>query len=194
MAGTPGQHIDIDVAPDLRLLAINALVSIGAVILFGLAPAVAASRADIHGATKQKRLRLSPTLVVAQVALSLPLLAGAGLFLQTLHHLRTRDLGFAAETLVQIRTNPQASGYTREETPALARRIVERLGTTAGVRAASVAHSGFATGTSRTCCIAIPGRAFASDREREVRMIGVGPGYFATVGQRLRLGRDFAPR
>ena len=194
MAGTPGQQIDIDVAPDLRLLAINALVSIGAVILFGLAPAVSASRADIHGATKQKRLRLSPTLVVAQVALSLPLLAGAGLFLQTLHHLRTRDLGFAAETLVQVRTNPQASGYTREETPALARRIVERLGTTAGVRAASVAHSGFATGTSRTCCIAIPGRAFASDREREVRMIGVGPGYFATVGQRLRLGRDFAPR
>jgi len=194
MAGTPGQRIDIDVAPDLRLLAINALVSIGAVILFGLAPAVAASRADIHGATKQKRLRLSPTLVVAQVALSLPLLAGAGLFLQTLHHLRTRDLGFAAETLVQVRTNPQASGYTQEETPALARRIVERLGTTAGVRAASVAHSGFATGTSRTCCIAIPGRAFASDREREVRMIGVGPGYFATVGQRLRLGRDFAPR
>ena len=194
MAGSPGQQIDIDVAPDLRLLAINALVSIGAVILFGLAPAVAASRADIHGATKQKRLRLSPTLVVAQVALSLPLLAGAGLFLQTLHHLRTRDLGFAAETLVQVRTNPQASGYTREETPALARRIVERLGTTAGVRAASVAHSGFATGTSRTCCIAIQGRAFASDREREVRMIGVGPGYFATVGQRLRLGRDFAPR
>ena len=64
--------------------------------------------------TEQKRLRLSPTLVVAQVALSLPLLAGAGLFLQTLHHLRTRDLGFAAETLVTVRTNPEASGYTRE--------------------------------------------------------------------------------
>jgi hypothetical protein len=60
------------------------------------------------------------------------------------------------------------------------------------VLAVSVAHSGFATGTSSTCCIAIPGRVFASNRERDVRMIGVGPGYFATVGQRLRLGRDFA--
>jgi predicted permease len=143
---------------------------------------------------KRRRVRLSPALVAAQVALSLPLLAGAALFLQTLHHLRTRDLGFAAETLVQVRTNPQASGYTQEEIPALARRVVDRLGTMPGVRAASVAHSGFATGTSRTCCIAIPGRTFASDREREVRMIGVGPGYFATVGQQLRLGRDFAAR
>ena len=133
-------------------------------------------------------------LVVAQVALSLPLIAGAALFLQTLHNLRTRDLGFAADTLVQVRTNPEASGYTREQIPSLARRIVERLSATPGVRAVSVAHSGFATGTSSTCCIAIPGRVFASDRERDVRMIGVGPGYFATVGQRLRIGRDFAPQ
>ena len=194
MAGPSGQPIDIDVTPDLRLLAINTLVSVGAVILFGLAPALSASRADMHAAMKPPRLRLSPMLVVAQVALSLPLLAGAALFLQTLHHLRTRDLGFAAETLIQVRTNPQASGYTPEQTPALSRRIVERLATTPGVQAVSVAHSGFATGTSRTCCIAVPGRTFASDRDREVRMIGVGPGYFATVGQRLRLGRDFAPR
>ena len=194
LAGTPGQQIDIDVTPDARLLAFNALVSIGAVILFGLAPALSASRADVHAAMKQRRVRLSPALVAAQVALALPLLAGAALFLQTLHHLRTRDLGFAADTLVQVRTNPQASGYKPDEVPALARRIMERLGTMPGVRSASVAHSGFATGTSRTCCIAIPGRTFASDREREVRMIGVGPGYFATVGQQLRLGRDFAAR
>jgi predicted permease len=194
LAGTPGQQIEIDVAPDARLLAFNALVSIGAVLLFGLAPALSASRADVHAAMKQRRARLSPALVVAQVALSLPLLAGAALFLQTLHHLRTRDLGFAADTLVQVRTNPQASGYQGEEMPALTRRIVERLGTMPGVRSASVAHSGFATGTSSTCCIAIPGRTFASERERDVRMIGVGPGYFATVGQQLRLGRDFAAR
>ena len=196
MAGAQGQQIDIDVTPDVRLLAFNTLVSFGAVILFGLAPALSASRADMNAEMKQtrSRLRLSPILVVAQVALSLPLIAGAALFLQTLHNLRTRDLGFAADTLVQVRTQPEASGYTREQIPSLARRIVERLGATPGVRAVSVAHSGFATGTSSTCCIAIPGRVFASDREREVRMIGVGPGYFATVGQRLRIGRDFAPQ
>jgi predicted permease len=194
LAAAPGQRIDIDVGPDARLLAFTALVSIGAVVLFGLAPALSLSRADVHAAMRQRRVRLSPVLVAAQVALSLPLLSGAALFLQTLHHLRTRDLGFAAETLVQVRTNPQASGYTQEELPALARRIVERLGTVPGVRSASVAHSGFATGTSSTCCIAVPGRTFASERERDVRMIGVGPGYFATVGQRLRLGRDFAAR
>ena len=196
MAGAQGQQIDIDITPDVRLLAFNTLVSFGAVILFALAPALAASRADMNADLKQTRprLRLSPILVIAQVALSLPLIAGAALFLQTLHNLRTRDLGFAVDTLVQVRTQPEASGYTRAQIPGLARRIVERLGTTPGVRAVSVAHSGFATGTSRTCCIAIPGRVFASDSEREVPMIGVGPGYFGTVGQRLRIGRDFAPQ
>ena len=89
------------------------------------------------------------------------------------------------------RNAPEPSGYTPEQIPALARRIVELLRATPGVRAVSVAHSGFATGTSRTCCIAIPGRVFESDREREVQTIGVGPGYFETVGQRLRIGRDF---
>jgi predicted permease len=203
MAGaqSQGEQIDIDVSPDVRLLAFNTLVSSGAVILSALAPALSASRTDVNaemkqqtaGARSRSRLRLSPMLVVAQVALSLPLIVGAALFLQTLHNLRTRDLGFAADTLVQVRTQPEASGYTRAQIPSLARRVVERLGSTPGVRAASVAASGFATGTSRTCCIAIPGRVFASNSERDVRMIGVGPGYFATVGQRLRSGRDFAP-
>jgi predicted permease len=198
MAGAQGQRIDIDVTPDLPLLAFNMVVSFGAVILFGLAPALSASHADMNAAMKQtpglrSRWRLSPTLVVTQVALSLLLLVGAALFRQTLHNLRTRDLGFAAEALVQVRTQPEASGYTPEHLPGLAQRIVERLATTPGVRAVSVADSGFATGTSSTCCIAIPGRVFASDREREMRTIGVGPGYFATVGQRLRIGRDFTP-
>jgi predicted permease len=198
MAGQPGQPIDIDVTPDVRLLAFNALVSVGAVMLFGLAPALSASRADVHAVMRTMpgrplRRRFSPLLVVAQVALSLPLIAGAALLLQTLHNLRTRDLGFAADSLVQVHTNPQASGYTPERLPALTGRLVERLGALPGVRAVSVAHSGFGTGTSSTCCIAIPGRVFASERERDVRMIGVGPNYFSTVGQRLRIGRDFAP-
>src|SRR5262249_42213824 len=97
MAGTLGQQIDIDITPHARLLAFNALVSFGAVILSGLAPALSASRADVNADMKptpcmRSRLWTSPLLVVAQVALSLPLIAGAVLFLQTLHNLRTRDL------------------------------------------------------------------------------------------------------
>ncbi len=198
MAGAQGQPIDIDVTPDARILAFTALVSLGAVILFGLAPALSVSRVDVNSGLKptpgtRARFRLSPILVVAQVALSLLLITGAALFLETVHNLRTRDLGFDAESLVQVRTHPEASGYKGEQLADVARRVVERLRAAPGVRAVSVGHSGFATGTSETCCIAIPGRVFASDRERGVRMIGVGPGYFATVGQRLRLGRDFAP-
>lgn len=198
MGGAEGQPIDIDVTPDARILAFTALVSLGAVMLFGLAPALSASRVDVTAGLKRiggahPRFRLSPILVVAQVALSLLLIAGAALFLQTVHNLRTRDLGFDTASLMQVTTHPEASGFVGKQIPEMARRVVDRLRATPGVRAATMGHSGFATGTSRTCCIAIPGRVFASDKEREVRMIGVGPGYFATVGQRLRVGRDFAP-
>jgi predicted permease len=197
LAGTLGQQIDIDVTPDVRLLAFTALVSFGALIAAGLAPALSASNADVNADIRQtpawrSSVRLSPMLVVVQVALTLPLLATGALFLQTVDNLRTRDFGFAADTLLQVRTNPEASGYAREQLPALASRVVERLGATPGVRGVSVAQSGFATGTPRTCCIAIPGRVFDSDRERVVWTMGVGPGYFATVGQRVRIGRDFA--
>ena len=197
MAGTLGQQIDIDVTPNVRLLAFTALVSFGALIASGLTPALSASRSDVNADIKQtpawrSSVRLSPMLVVVQVALALPLIATAALFLQTVDNLRTRDFGFAADTLLQVHTNPEASGYAREQLPALARRVVERLGATPGVRGVSVAQSGFATGTPRTCCIAIPGRVFDSDRERVVWTMGVGPGYFATVGQRVRIGRDFA--
>lgn len=197
MGQAQGQPIDIDLRPDAHLLAFNTLVSFAAVFLFGLAPALSATHPDINAELKdtpgrRSRLRLSLVLVVAQVALSLPLIAAAALFVQTLHNLRTRDLGFEAETLVQVRTQPEASGYTREQIPDLSRRILERLRTTSGVIAASVAASGFGTGNSSTCCIAIPGRGFASNRERSVRTMSAAPSYFATVGQRLRLGRDFA--
>jgi len=110
---------------------------------------------------------------------------------QTLRNLRAVDLGFAADELVQVRINPEGSGYKSEQLPQLYSTVLERISSTPGVRSASLAATGFRSGMSRTCCIAIEGRAVSPDEDREVQTINVTPGYFQTMGLSLQAGRDF---
>jgi predicted permease len=138
-------------------------------------------------------LGLSRLLVVSQVTFSLLLLIGAGLFLKTLHNLRTINLGFQADQLVQARISPRSSGYKPEQYPELNKRLLERLNSTPGIRSASVAGSGFRSGSSRTCCIAVEGYAPSKDEDREIQIVEVAPGYFSTMGLPLLMGRDFTP-
>jgi predicted permease len=191
--------IPIDVAPNARILGFTIAVSLFTALIFGLAPALSATRQDVNAALKmtalaRPRLSLSRFLVIAQVALSLLLLTGAGLFAQTLRNLRTLDLGFAAESVIQARINPQASGYKQEQLPDLYRRLLERLNSAPGVSSVSMAGSGFRTGTSRTCCISVEGYAHRPNEDREIQINRVTPGYFQTMGLPLPLGRDFTPQ
>jgi putative ABC transport system permease protein len=190
--------IPIDVAPNARILGFTIAVSLLTALIFGLAPALAATRQDVNAALKmtalaRPRSSLSRFLVIAQVALSLLLLTGAGLFVRTLRNLRTLDLGFAAESVIQARINPHASGYKQEQLPDLYRRLLERLNAAPGISSASMAGSGFRTGTSRTCCIAVEGYTHGPNEDREVQTNSVTPGYFQTMGMPLLLGRDFTP-
>jgi predicted permease len=190
--------LPIDVELNARILGFTFAVSLLTALLFGLAPALIVTRQEVNSALKatasaRPRLSLSRPLVVAQVALSLLLLTGAGLFVQTLRNLRTLDLGFAAEQIVQARVNPQVSGYKPEQLPELYRRLLERLNSAPGVRSASLAASGFRTGRSRTCCIAVEGYTHRADEDREIQILSVTPGYFQTLGLPLLAGRDFAP-
>ena len=123
--------------------------------------------------------------------MSLLLLTGAGLFVQTLRNLRNLDLGFAGDAIVQARINPEGSGYKREQLPTLYHQLLERLNSTPGVRSASLAATGFRSGMSRTCCIAIQGREASPNEDREVQTLNVTPGYFDTMGLPLLAGRDF---
>jgi predicted permease len=115
------------------------------------------------------------------------------LFVQTLRNLRTRDFGFAADLLLQAQIDPERGGYGREQVPSVTRQVLERLLATPGVESASAAHSGFGTGTSRTCCVAVEGYAHQPGEDREMRTIGVAPGYFEAIGVPLAAGRDFRP-
>jgi predicted permease len=190
--------IPIDVAPNLRILGFTFAVSVLTALLFGLAPAWIITRPDVRSTLKvstpaRPRLGLSRLLVVSQVTLSLLLLIGAGLFLKTLHNLRTLNLGFQADQLIQVRISPRSSGYKPEQYPELNRRLIERLSSTPGIRSASVAGTGFRSGSSRTCCIAIEGYTPSKDENREIQILEVAPGYFSTIGLPLLMGRDFTP-
>ncbi|HKE57829.1 MAG TPA: ABC transporter permease [Pyrinomonadaceae bacterium] len=188
--------LPINVTPDSRILGFTLVISLVTAILFGLAPALIVTRGELNASLKgstsaQPRLPLSRPLVVGQVALSLLLLTGAGLLVQTLRNLHRLDLGFAGERIIQARIYPEASGYEAKELPELHKRLIEKLNSTPGIHSVSLASSGFRTGTSRTCCIAVEGYTPGPKEDREVQTLRVTPGYFATMGLPLVMGRDF---
>jgi predicted permease len=196
IASSSDGAIPIDVSPNIRVLAFTAAVSIATLGMCGVAPALIGSRFELGmvlntGARTLTHSRLSRALVVAQVALSLVVLTAAGLFVQTLRHLRARDVGYAADALLELRVSPEASGYTPAQFLALTRRITEHIGGVAGVQSVSVAHAGFGSGISTTCCIGVEGHAHQAREDRVMRVLGVAPGYFRTMRIPFERGRDF---
>jgi hypothetical protein len=110
----------VDLSLNWRVLAYTFTISLLTGALFGLAPAWRATKQDLATSLKQSRRttgavsRLSKGLIVAQVALSLLLLAGAGLFIRTLYNLQRVNLGFDQENLLLFSLAPQQSGYKDE--------------------------------------------------------------------------------
>jgi predicted permease len=198
LASTDDGPIPIALEANARVLAFTTAIGVATVIAFGLAPALIGSRVEIaptlkHAGGGRARGGFGGVLIVSQIALSLLLLTGAALFVQTLRNLRTQDFGFAPESLVQIRIAPEANGYRPEQLPDLANRILDRIAAVPGVSSATAAHAGF-SGASSTCCIAIEGRTEVPGEDRQVRTLGVSPGYFRTLDLPLVAGRDFEDR
>ncbi|PYT32974.1 MAG: hypothetical protein DMG57_00085 [Acidobacteria bacterium] len=188
----------IDVSLNGRVLAFTIVVSAATGVLFGLAPALQATRQNLNpslsvSTLSRSRVTLSRTLIVAQVALCLLLVTGAGLFIQTLRNLRDLDLGFSAEHILQVRIDPASSGYRREQLPGLYTRLLERLNSAPGVTSVSMSGTGFASGTSATCCIAVEGYTPGPSENRQIGTNSVTPRYFETISLPLLLGRNFAP-
>jgi len=193
-----GAQSSINVLLNTRILGFAIAVSLLTALLFGLGPALIATRLDLNTALKRTasprpHLLLSWPLVAAQIALSLLLLTGAGLFVQTLRNLRTRDIGFAAENVIQASIDPQSSGYKQAQLPDLYRRLLERLNSVPGIRSVSMSVSGFRLGDERICCFEFEGYIYRPDEDRFLHTQHVTPGYFQTLGLPLLFGRDFTP-
>lgn len=193
----------LDTRPDADILLFTAGVSILAGILFGLVPALQASRTDLLSAMKEKtrsargfwRLNLSAALVVMQVGLSMVLLTGAGLFAQSLAKLQSENVGFDRTNMLLVGIDPRLAGYKPVELAGLYQEILTRVSTVAGVQAVSMATYSPFSGTQRSSSIVIPGLTpEAGQEDPVVEDILTGPKFAQTMGVPLIRGREIEIR
>jgi len=201
LVSADGSRVPVAVDIDARLIAFVAVVSVATALLFGSVPAWRSLRASLvaslavrRGSGTRSNQAVSPLLVVAQVAVSLVLVMGAGLFLRTLTNLRNVDLGFVPEQLMVLNTNPQAAGYKGQNAVAITQRVLERLRTTPGVTAASYSENGVLFGRDSSTDLVRPQGFPAAASYPRASWDVVGPMYFSSMGIPLVSGRDFTDR
>jgi predicted permease len=192
-------EVAISAIPDVRILLFTIAVMFMTVLIFGLAPAIHSSRADVAPTLKDQagsvvsggNVALRKGLVVAQVTLSLLLLIGAGLFLRTLNNLRDLGPGFSAERLVGFNIDPSLNGYAVERARNFYLRLTDRLAATPGVQAVSLASMRILEGGEWDSSMTVEGYSARADQTPEPYMNSISPGYFATLGVPILAGRDF---
>lgn len=190
---------DMEYQMNWRVLSFTLLVSLLTGILFGLAPAWRATKLDLTSALKESnrtagggtRSRLSKALVVAQVALSLLLLNGAGLAVRTLRNLQQVNVGFDQENLLLFSLESGASGYKDERLMTLYDQIFAQLEGLPGVRAASFARVPLLAHYSFGSSLLLPGEAADSKVEHNTNLQIIRENYFTTMGIPLVRGRSF---
>jgi predicted permease len=191
---------------DWRLFAFVSALTLATGIVFGIVPAFRATQLDVSSALKESsrsttgpRTRLSKALLIVQVAMSLVLLVGAGLFLNTLRNLRSVDVGFDTANLMLFRVNPQLNRYDKTRTASLYDEMLRRLGSIPGARSVSLSQPALLSGSTSSTDIFIEGHDYAgasidrfeSTRRRgdEMYQVMVSPGFFQTLGIPLLAGR-----
>jgi len=188
---------------DIRLLVFTLALSTFTGLLFGLAPALQASRAEVASTLREQPAALASAgggarirriLVVAQLALSLLLLVGAGLFARSLFNLLRVDPGFRTERLLTFSIDPSLNGYTKERGFALFHDLQERLARLPGVVAAGAASSGPLTHSNRSSNVTVEGYQAREDEDMNVSRHAVAPGYFRALGTPVVRGREVTER
>jgi predicted permease len=183
---------------DGRLMAFAVGVSVVAVLLFGLMPAVRGSRVSLQSVLARRAdggaggAAARRALVVLQVALALVLLTGASIFVQTLRNLRREDLGADRTRLVLVWTLPGQTGRQGDRLRSLIGSVHDRLASIPGVTMVSESGTGLLTGSSGGPRIHADGSTPNDDNAIAVDgSMTAGPGFFETIGQPLVYGREF---
>jgi len=198
-----GESISIPFETDFRTLGFTMGISILTGVLFGLAPAFRATRITLaetmketsRGAAGAGRVGAAKALVAAQVAVSMLLLIGAGLFLRTLYNLKTQDVGYNPDHLVLMRVDPVGAGYRGDEVGRAMQSLLDRVRIVPGVRVATFSENGLFSGTESGAGIEnVEGFTPSSDRDRATRYDQIGPQYFTDLGIPILLGRDISER
>jgi predicted permease len=187
---------------DGRVLLFALAVSLSCGVLFGLAPALQGSGRGLASTLKEQansvgggfgHVRFRKLLVSTQVALSLLLLIGAGLFARSLYNLKSVDPGFRPTSILQFSMQPSLSGYSKDESHQLYRRVREEVASLPGVIAVSGASSPVLTGDINVTGVSVEGYVPKEEERMQVLYNQVGPQYFSTMGIALLSGREFLP-
>jgi predicted permease len=191
-----------DVRLDTRVLAFTAAVSLLTTFLFGLLPALHASRADVadglkegaRGSSGRRRQRTRSALIVGEVALSLTLLVGAGLLIKSFSRLRQVDPGFRSHDVLKMEIQLPERKYARpEQGEAFFRQAVERIAALPGVMHAGAGVLPF-SGNAMGIPLVIEGKTYPSVQDLPFLIYsGVEGSYFQALGLRLRAGRLLGP-
>ena len=197
---TSASTVFLDLSLDWRVLGFTSAVAIATALLFGMAPAFRASRVQPNEALKEqgrgistdRRFSTGNLLVVLQVALSLVLVVGAGLFVRTLSALSTLDLGFERRGALVVNVNAQRLQLEPAARAGLFDRVRQAASATPGVGSAALSVVTPVSGSSWNNLFEFPGRPELPERERIANMNLVSPDFFQTMQTRIIAGRDFS--
>lgn len=187
---------------DLRVLGFTAAVSLFTGILFGIAPTFRSARVDLTPALKEgegssarsghaggKWFSIGDALVVAQVALAIVVLVGAGLLVRTLANLRNIDVGFDAHNILIFGINPELAGYKGAQVDSFYRDLQGRLAETPGVKSASYSMMPLLSNGLMVTSFHWPGTPQVQNSDADT--LGVGPNFFETLHIPFLRGRGF---
>jgi predicted permease len=197
LPGANGQLTPLDWRIALFVIAITALTG----IVFGIAPALRASGVNVNEALKANsrgvvgsRTLLGKSLLVVQVAISLILLIGAGLFLRTIENLRQVDVGFNPQNLALFRINPTLNRYDEKRSNLLFEDIMQRVGAVPGVRSIGFSQPALLTGSINSTSIFVQGRTYTAATRDSIHRMVVSTNFFETMYIPIVRGRGFTQR
>jgi predicted permease len=193
--------LPISAMPDLRVFGFTLGVAFLTGIVFGVVPALQSTRTDLANTLKDQAGSVTSTgatglrkaLVVAQVTLSLMLLIGAGLFIRSLHNMRSLDPGFRTSRLLSFSVNPALNGYTRTQTREFYKTLQTAVQSLPGVESAALARMRVLDGDRSSSTISVEGHRAKDGEDMEPWVNTVSPNYFGTLGVPLVAGREFRP-
>jgi predicted permease len=192
--------LSLDLSHGTRILEFTAGLSLAIGILFGIAPALRATKTDLNSVLKEtspqggggRGTGLRTVLVALQISASVVLLVAAGLLTRSLQELFRVDPGFERDRVILVRAYPTIVGYEGARELELYSRLQEQLRAISGVRSVSLSRFGFLGGRwSRR--VLLPGEAIGASGDASALCYPVSPAFFETMGVPLLQGRDFGP-
>ncbi|HEU4629656.1 MAG TPA: ABC transporter permease [Gemmatimonadaceae bacterium] len=201
LASSGRAPIPLDARFDWRVLAFTGALVLVTALLFGLAPALHATRVQVAealrsqargltGGARGRRPGAGRVLVVAQVALSLMLLVATSLLARSVRRLAASDIGVARGELLIASVDAARTGYEGDALAALLRDVLARARALPGVATASFSENGLFAGTESSTTLQVEGFTPAAAGDTLVNYDRVGPDYFHAIGARLLRGRD----